>query len=139
MHLYLLKKNPNIQHISVFIQFANVVSAFREGLKKSGIQIWSKPPKPHKWQKIWRKNKIKWFLVNFSRFGENYFFILENAKTLIKILKLTLTQCFLSYTVWPTWYMVWPMRCMWAVVGRPGSVSHPHPYMEKISCFYAIF
>ena len=133
MHLYLLKKNPNIQHISVFIQFANVVSAFREGLKKSGIQIWSKPPKPHKWQKILRKNKIKWFLVNFSRFGENYFFILENAKTLIKILKLTLTQCFLSYnvrltqcavgptqhTMQPTQFMLLPTRCMWGEVGWP--------------------
>ena len=37
-----------------------------------------------------------------SSFGKIYFFTLENAKTLRKILNLMLTECFLSHSVWLT-------------------------------------
>ena len=37
-----------------------------------------------------------------SSFGKIYFFTLENAKTLRKILNLMLTKCFLSHSVWLT-------------------------------------
>ena len=51
-------------------------------------------------------NKIFIVLKRFlGNFGKIYFFTLENAKTLRKILNLTLTECFLSHSVWLTWCM----------------------------------